>query len=74
MRSFWRHCGLVSGKKRNRNLHDVTESNESGREFFPSGAIFFFVLLLVFYALLWFMDRILQLDFRLSGVAARTSR
>ncbi len=26
---------------------------ESGKEFFPKGAIFFFALLLVFYALLW---------------------
>ena len=26
---------------------------ESGKEFFPRGAIFFFALLLVFYALLW---------------------
>ena len=26
---------------------------ENGKEFFPKGAIFFFALLLVFYALLW---------------------
>ena len=26
---------------------------ESGKEFFPKGAIFFFALLLLFYALLW---------------------
>jgi hypothetical protein len=26
---------------------------ESGRRFFPSGAIFFFVLLILFYAALW---------------------
>jgi hypothetical protein len=26
---------------------------ENGRRFFPSGAIFFFVLLIVFYAALW---------------------
>jgi len=32
----------------------VTEPNDaSAKSFFPSGAIFFFVLLLVFYALLW---------------------
>jgi hypothetical protein len=26
---------------------------ESGRQFFPTGAIFFFALLIVFYAALW---------------------
>ena len=33
----------------------VTEPSkiESGKEFFPKGAIFFFGLLLLFYALLW---------------------
>ena len=29
--------------------------NETEDKFFPSGAIFFFVLLLVFYAALWFV-------------------
>lgn len=33
-------------------MNEPNESND-GRPFFPSGAIFFFVLLLVFYALLW---------------------
>jgi len=28
---------------------------ENERQFFPSGAIFFFVLLVVFYALLWLL-------------------
>jgi hypothetical protein len=31
----------------------VTEPNETDNRFFPSGAIFFFVLLLIFYALIW---------------------
>lgn len=31
----------------------MIEPGETDRGFFPSGAIFFFVLLLVFYALLW---------------------
>jgi hypothetical protein len=31
----------------------VIEPNETERRFFPSGAIFFFALLLMFYALLW---------------------
>lgn len=31
----------------------MTELNETDGKFFPSGAIFFFALLLVFYALLW---------------------
>ena len=31
----------------------MTVPNETKDKFFPSGAIFFFVLLLVFYALLW---------------------
>ena len=33
----------------------VTEPSktENGKDFFPKGAIFFFVLLLLFYALLW---------------------
>jgi len=31
----------------------VNHSPESEEKFFPSGAIFFFVALLVFYALLW---------------------
>jgi len=31
----------------------VTEPNETEGKFFPRGAIFFFALLLVFYALLW---------------------
>ena len=29
--------------------------NETEEKFFPRGAIFFFVLLLVFYAALWFV-------------------
>jgi hypothetical protein len=34
---------------------DVMEPNESqeGKRFFPSGAIFFFALLILFYAALW---------------------
>lgn len=28
---------------------------EDGKKFFPSGAIFFFALLLAFYAALWFV-------------------
>jgi hypothetical protein len=33
----------------------VTEPSktDNGKEFFPKGAIFFFALLLLFYALLW---------------------
>jgi hypothetical protein len=31
----------------------VTEPDATENKFFPSGAIFFFVLLLLFYALLW---------------------
>jgi hypothetical protein len=31
----------------------MPQSNETESKFFPRGAIFFFVLLLVFYALLW---------------------
>ena len=31
----------------------MTEPNETDEKFVPSGAIFFFVLLLLFYALLW---------------------
>jgi hypothetical protein len=31
----------------------VTEPDETESRFFPSGAVFFFVLLLLFYALLW---------------------
>jgi hypothetical protein len=31
----------------------MAEPNETERKFFPSGAIFFFALLLLFYALLW---------------------
>jgi hypothetical protein len=31
----------------------VAEPDETKNGFFPSGAIFFFVLLLLFYALLW---------------------
>ena len=34
-------------------MNDVNEPNESSGKFFPSGAIFFFAALLVFYALLW---------------------
>lgn len=29
------------------------DDSKSGKEFFPSGAIFFFALLLIFYAALW---------------------
>jgi hypothetical protein len=29
------------------------ENPENGRRFFPSGAIFFFALLILFYAVLW---------------------
>jgi hypothetical protein len=29
--------------------------SENGKRFFPSGAIFFFVLLLLFYAAIWFL-------------------
>jgi hypothetical protein len=31
------------------------EHNESQPKFFPSGAILFFVLLLIFYSALWFV-------------------
>jgi hypothetical protein len=31
----------------------MTAPNEVEKKFFPSGAIFFFALLLLFYALLW---------------------
>lgn len=31
------------------------DDNEPQKEFFPSGAIFFFALLLVFYGALWFV-------------------
>lgn len=55
MRSFFGGIAAWSLAKRSRNLHDVTEPTESKREFFPSGAIFFFVLLLLFYAALWFV-------------------
>ena len=32
---------------------DVMAASEPEKKFFPSGAIFFFALLLVFYAALW---------------------
>jgi hypothetical protein len=31
----------------------MNQPNEIEKDFFPSGAIFFFVLMLLFYALLW---------------------
>lgn len=31
----------------------MTEPGETEKKFFPSGAIFFFAILLVFYAALW---------------------
>lgn len=31
----------------------MSQPNETEKNFFPSGAIFFFVLLLLFYALVW---------------------
>ncbi len=31
------------------------QESEDGTQFFPSGAIFFFALLLLFYAALWFV-------------------
>jgi hypothetical protein len=34
-------------------MSEGNEPNESSDKFFPSGAIFFFAVLLVFYALLW---------------------
>ena len=34
---------------------EVKSAQESEPKFFPSGAIFFFVLLLLFYAALWFV-------------------
>jgi len=34
-------------------MNELNQNNEESRPFFPSGAIFFFALLLVFYALLW---------------------
>jgi len=36
-----------------RDARRVTEPDETKNGFFPSGAIFFFVLLLLFYAVLW---------------------
>jgi hypothetical protein len=33
----------------------MIEPNEKEREFFPSGAVLFFALLLLFYAGLWFL-------------------
>lgn len=33
-------------------MNEPSESNH-GKSFFPNGAIFFFVLLILFYALLW---------------------
>jgi hypothetical protein len=30
-----------------------TDERENGRRFFPSGAIFFFALLILFYAAVW---------------------
>lgn len=33
----------------------MQSGSQDGKPFFPSGSIFFFVLLLVFYALLWLL-------------------
>lgn len=40
-------------ENRGGNVSDPNEANNTGKSFFPSGAIFFFVVLLGFYALLW---------------------
>jgi hypothetical protein len=37
----------------NRDMNEPHQQDQRDKPFFPSGAIFFFVLLLVFYALLW---------------------
>jgi hypothetical protein len=55
-RSGQQSAEIIISAKRTLTARDarrVTEPDETENGFFPSGAIFFFVLLLLFYALLW---------------------
>ena len=55
-RSGQQSAEIIISAKRTLTARDarrVTEPDETRNGFFPSGAIFFFVLLLLFYALLW---------------------
>ena len=57
MRSFFGSNSASSGSRGNNFrvtiCHGVNGNDENEKPFFPSGAISFFVVLLVFYALLW---------------------
>jgi hypothetical protein len=44
---IWQHAVLIKFEPMERG------DSENGRRFFPSGAIFFFALLIAFYATLW---------------------
>jgi hypothetical protein len=60
MRGFFVALPTALWQKENRPLHDVTEPKETDK-FFPSGAILFFVLLLLFYTALWLVIYVLMI-------------